>query len=190
MTGGNKERFAQSTVIGAAIKNLGEILRPYLTNRDPLLTAIDEMQGDEASGQYYPVQLLVDLLGVAKRQGILSKIAENRAIGTLRILMGQPGIQTPMDVLQFLSGTIGNHHRGEVGELEVSALGPKSAQVVDTTYLPCGFTIPMLVKTLVGFGAKNVTYTHEEADCREHGAPGCKITFAWDESDLLRIRQV
>jgi hypothetical protein len=184
-----KDRFADCTVIGGAVKSLGEILRPYIKPGDSLLTVIDDFQGEEASGKYYPVQLLIDLLQVAADNGVLGRLAENRAIGTLGILMKQPGIQTPIDVLEFLGTTMGNHHLGDVGKLKINMLDSTSAEVVDSTYLPCGFTIPMLTKTLVGFGAKNVACTHKDEACRQHGARNCTMIFSWDESDLLKIRQ-
>lgn len=182
--GVSERKFLRCLVVGAAVKGLGDILRPFIEDRSLLadLDAVTDPNG------WYPVSLMRSLLDVAEQNNILTRTAENRAISTLRYLMSVPGLNTPKDVIVYITKSVPLHHKGDPGQYEMIDRGPQSIEIRDTTYLPCGFSIPMLKKIVAGFGGMKVTTQHSPQHCRQNGARKCKYTISWEDSSLVNLR--
>ena len=184
-----RDQFEDCEVIILAIKPLAEILLPYMSDRPELQRAVEQVQSAQSETAYYPVRLLLDLLFLAEEKGILERVAENRALSSLPFLLVNEQIESPRDVLSFFARMLSRQHRGNPGDLSVRMTDERKAEVNNGTYLPCAYLIPLLRRTMAGFGAKQVTVNHPSKNCREQGAARCKMTFSWDADDLLRIRQ-
>ena len=183
----NQNRFEHSEVLGIAIKMIGSVLRPFVADKE-LRAMMDEVDRADPRA-FYPVTTLISLFQLAAKNQLLERLAKNLAVSSLPALMKMNHIQTPIDVIETLVEGFPSHHRDFVGDKSIREIGPDEVEIIDTSYVPCDYTIPLYKKTLEGFGAKQVVVDHPKEQCQKAGDAACRILFKWTQSDLLRLRR-
>ncbi len=176
-------------VIGSSFIRLGQIVKPFIGNNDELGTLIESAQENSESMTWCPVPDLIRLFEIAEENNLLERAGESVAIGFFQVLSSQRRARTPEDVLLTMTQGFHEHHKGNVGRQDLRVIGKNTVEIIDTTYVPCGYLIPMLRKAIAGFGAKKVKVVHPPGECKKNGASACKITFSWEEGDLLKMRK-
>jgi hypothetical protein len=182
------ERFKETKVIAGAIQNMGIILRPYAANEKDLVAVLDEVDGKNAA-EWYPVSILIRLLDIAKKNGVLQRLAENRALLFVHYFATIKKIQDPMKMLDFIDKAYKDHHQGDAGSISCRYINDRSVAIIDSTYYPCEYTTPLLLKVISSVGGEDIEQNHPPEKCRQHGAKVCRTIVSWKEGDLLRIRK-
>ncbi len=183
-----EDLYKDGEVIGVAIKMIGSLLRPFVTDKE-LLAIMDQADGSAAPNAFFPVKYIISLFQVAAKNELLERIASNLAISSLPFLLQQEDVHTPFDVLTTLVNGFPSHHRGFVGHKSIREINPNQVELKDATYVPCDYTIPLYKKTLEGFGAQEIVVDHPKERCKKEGAAACRILFTWTDDLLVQLRK-
>ncbi len=182
------DRYSDCSVLGVAIKRTGDILKPILNKEKELLELIDSIKSENHEMAWYPLNHLISLFEIAENNNFVERLAKSWAVLAVRLMRKQGGINTPEKALMTIASGFKMQHQGNTGSYSVSMKNSTTAEIVDSSYSPCGYLIGLAELTIANYGAVNTKVLHLPGDCRNQGAPVCKYKLTWEESNLLRLR--
>ncbi len=179
--------YSSCRVLGFALKRAGEILEPFISDGDQLLSLIASIETIEDMRKQYPLPLYIKLLTIAEKIGYVEKLGKSAAMHSVQPLLKRDDITTIEALLKTVEREIPLQYSGKIGQFSVKVLDQTCAEIVDTTFAPCGFFISFIERTMAGFGTKNIDINHQSNNCRKHGARACKYIVTWEGNELLAL---
>lgn len=178
-------KYEDCRIVGTAIKQTGDILRPFITQADKDLLWLISSIGPKEREKFYPLSCLIRLFDIAEKNNLLDKLAISWATNVLHSLINLADVQTPEMALRLIEQVFPIQHEGDVGTLKIAPVNSHTAHILDSTYCPCGYISTMVTRIIKSYGAKNIDVVHEENRCRKRGDEECRYTITWSESELL-----
>jgi hypothetical protein len=180
------DRYRHTKVICGAMRQMGDILGPYVANEKRLFSAIEEAEGTDAP-QWYPVSIMMELLQVARKNNVLERLAENRALGFVQHLALKNNIQSPLEMLAQVDRAYKTHHKGDAGSLKCRPIGPQAVEFIDTTFYPCEYMTAFLARVVSALGGEDIEREHPEGACMKESAQRCITVLTWKQGELLKM---